>query len=166
MATTAQVPTTSGHSLISCRQKGEQTARLGRKEGVNSSGPCSVLREGLLGTPLIPPWQPARVTAVTLSLPPFSCHMTQHHELHSLGNQTKTCVWKGECSAWHTHSTPCTDGQLHRVPVSLRSCLKSLSCPQPEWAKQAPLRSPSPVLWPMYVCRQVVSAVPMLYQLV
>lgn len=82
--------------------EGGQTTRLGSREGVYSSGPCSVLRGGQLGTPLIPPWQPSRVTAVTLSLPPFSCHMTQHHELHSLGNQTKTCVWKGECSAWHT----------------------------------------------------------------
>lgn len=78
--------------------EGGQTARLGSRGGVYSSGPCSVLR-GLLGTPLIPPWQPSLVTAVTLSLPPFSCHMTQHHEPHSLGNQTKTCVWMGECSA-------------------------------------------------------------------
>lgn len=110
------------------------------------------------------------LAAIPVTVPHFHCLHSPATWLSTMSfihwNQTKTCAWKGECSAWHTHSTPCTDGQAaHRVPVSLRSCLKSLSCTQPEWAKQTPLRGQSPVLWPVDVCRQVVSAVPMLYQL-
>lgn len=165
MATAPQVPTTSGHSLSSCRGMGDKFQGWEAGREFTALVPARFLEEDCWEHPS---WLPG-------SHPGDSA--THFHCLHSPAtwlstmsfihwNQTKTCAWKGECSAWHTHSTPCTDGQAaHRVPVSLRSCLKSLSCTQPEWAKQTPLRGQSPVLWPVDVCRQVVSAVPMLYQL-
>lgn len=171
-----KVPSSHGYSTASTNHlwslpeqlqtDGWQTSGLGSREGVHSPGPCPVLRGGLQGTPLIPPWQPSR-----WGLSHFHCLHSPATWLSTMSFihwTTKQNPVFGRVSALaDTHSTPCTDGQAaHRVPVSLRSCLKSLSCTQPEWAKQTSLRSQSPVLWPVYVCRQVVSAVPMLYQLV
>ena len=138
VAQTPQVPTTSGHPLVSCRasQRG-LTARLGSSEGVHSSGPCSVLRGGLGRN--IPPWEPSQLMAVALSPPPSSWRMTRHHQLHPLEQPKKDlrlAGWGLWLTRVHTHThtrTPCTDGEsARRVPLSIRSCLKSLSCTQPE----------------------------------
>lgn len=134
-----------------------QIARLGSRKGVHSSGPCSVLLEEDC-------WEHLSLAAI----PGDGCYAFTSSILlpydsapwgsSTWGNQPKTCLWKGEGSDWHTWTcTPCTGGEsAHRVPLSIRSCIKSLSCTQPELVKRTPLRSQSPEFWPMCLCREVV----------
>lgn len=139
MATTPQVPTTSAHSLINCRQKGDKLQGWGAGREFTALVPAHCLEncwEHPSSLPGSPPGDGCHPFTASILLPYDSAPWASF-----TGQPNKNLCLDGWVLCL-THRTPCTDGQAaHRVPVSLRSCLKSLSRTQPEWAKQTPLRS-------------------------